>query len=163
MILKLPRVLQHRLKVHKLVWRIVPAELEEVFDDKTGKRESWLHAVKRDAAVNVEYWRRSNVVEVRMCKHDRLHLFRRDMHRESDVMVHHYAIVENEVFAADTYCECGPAYFLHDTRAESRASRLCPSRKPSALGRDSRRRAGYTFRGLSKRQDSLGQAGIFSP
>src|SRR5207245_5959744 len=110
--LKLPRVLQHRLKVHELVWRVVSAELEEVFDYQTGKRESRLHTVKRDAAVNVEYRSRPYMVQVSVCKHDRLHLFRRDVHRESDVMVYHYAIVKNEVLAADAYCECGPAYFL---------------------------------------------------
>src|SRR3989442_357692 len=112
MILKLPRVLQRRLKVHKLVWRVVSAELQEVFDYQTGKREGWLYSIERDAAVNVEYRSRPYMVQVSVCKHDSLHLFRRDMHRESDVMVHHYAVVENEVFTADTYCECGPAYFL---------------------------------------------------
>src|SRR5712692_1757665 len=112
MILKFPRVLQHRLEVHELVWRVVSAELEEVFDDQTGKRESGLHPIERDATVNEEYRGRPHVIQVRVRKHDRLHLFRRNMHRESDVMVYHYAIVENEVFAADTYCECGPAYFL---------------------------------------------------
>src|SRR3989454_12225102 len=112
MILKLPRVLQHGLEVNDLVGCVVPVDLQEVFDYQTGKGESGLSSIKRDPAVNVEYWRRSNMVEVRMCKHDGLYLFRRDMHRESDVMVHHYAVVENEVFAADAYCECGPAYFL---------------------------------------------------
>src|SRR5207245_6012341 len=101
-----------RLEVNEPVGGVVSVELQEVFDYQTGKRESRLYSIERDPAVNVEYWRRSNMVEVSMCKHDGLYLFRRDMHRESDVMVYHYAIVENEVFAADAYCECAPAYFL---------------------------------------------------
>jgi len=28
------------------------------------------------------------------------------------VMIYHYAVIEDEVFAADAYCECGPADFL---------------------------------------------------
>jgi hypothetical protein len=28
------------------------------------------------------------------------------------MMVYHHPIVEDEVLAADAYCECGPAYFL---------------------------------------------------
>src|SRR3989442_12245718 len=112
MILKLPRVLQHRLEVHELVWGVVSAELEEVFDDQAGKRESWLYSIQRDATVNVEYRSRPNVVQVRMCKYDRLHFFRRDVHWESDVMIYHYAIVQDEILATDAYRERGPAYFL---------------------------------------------------
>src|SRR5437879_11315632 len=112
MILKLPRVLQHRLEVHELVWSVVSAELEEVFDDQTGKRERWLYAIKRDTAVNIEYRSRPNLVQVRLCKYDRLHFLRRDVHRESNVMIYHYAVIEDEVFATDAYCKCGPADFL---------------------------------------------------
>jgi len=49
---------------------------------------------------------------VRMCKYDRLHFFRRDVHWESDVMIYHYAVVQDEILATDAYRERGPAYFL---------------------------------------------------
>src|SRR5712664_1233469 len=105
MILEFPRMLQHRLEVHELVRRVVSAELEEVLDDQTSQSECRLYSIQRDTAVNVEYRSRPYMVQVRMRKHDRLHLFRRDVHREPDVMVYHYAIVKNEVLAADAYCE----------------------------------------------------------
>src|SRR6267378_4997623 len=112
MILEFPRMLQHRLEVHELVRRVVSAELEEVFDDQTGKRESWLYSIKWNTTVNVEYRSRPNMVEVSVSKHNRLNLFRRDVHRKSYVMVHHHAVIHDEVLAADAYCECGPAYLL---------------------------------------------------
>src|SRR5205823_7395168 len=52
---------------------------------------------------------------------------------------------------------------LHDTRTKSRAGGLCPSCKPTAMGRDSRRGPGHTFRSIPERQDGPCQAGIFSP
>src|SRR6266852_2354276 len=112
MILKFPRVLQHRLKVHELVWRVVSAELEEVLDYQAGKRKSRLYAIKRDAAMNIEYRSSPDMIQVRVRKRDRLHLFRRDVHWEPDVMVYHYTIIKNEVLSAHADCECGPAYFL---------------------------------------------------